>query len=253
MLYRFVSIETFLDIILNQHLVFVHPSLWDDPYEEVLINSIWKNIDNENYVLLMLTYILSHNFYAQSWTSLDESDALWRIYSHNNTSIRVAVKEEKISQLENVEFKPVKYVKDIKDINIFYNDEHIYEELTKKRLAFKHEEEVRLFNHIKFSNDIEDMKIIVDDFRKMFDSRKINEMNLDTFQTEIHRIVNHYNLNLNKKVKSINYTHVDNFIDSVMLNPFAPDWFNETLSQLCKNYNINYLGKSNLYDTPNKE
>lgn len=63
----------------------------------------------------------------------------------------------------------------------------------------------------------------------------------------------HYNLNLNKKVKSINYTHVDNFIDSVMLNPFAPDWFNETLSQLCKNYNINYLGKSNLYDTPNKE
>ena len=253
MLYRFVSIETFLDIILNQHLVFVHPSLWDDPYEEVLINNIWKNIDNENYVLLMLTYILSHNFYAQSWASLDESDALWRIYSHNNTSIRVAVKEEKISQLENVEFKPVKYVKDIKDINIFYNDEHIYEELTKKRLAFKHEEEVRLFNHIKFSNDIEDMKIIVDDFRKMFDSRKINEMNLDTFQTEIHRIVNHYNLNLNKKVKSINYTHVDNFIDSVMLNPFAPDWFNETLSQLCKNYNINYLGKSNLYDTPNKE
>ena len=98
-----------------------------------------------------------------------------------------------------------------------------------------------------------DKKIIVDDFRKMFDSRKINEMNLDTFQTEIHRIVNHYNLNLNKKVKSINYTHVDNFIDSVMLNPFAPDWFNETLSQLCKNYNINYLGKSNLYDTPNKE
>ena len=87
MLYRFVSIETFLDIILNQHLVFVHPSLWDDPYEEVLINNIWKNIDNENYVLLMLTYILSHNFYAQSWTSLDESDALWRIYSHNNTSI----------------------------------------------------------------------------------------------------------------------------------------------------------------------
>lgn len=250
MLYRFISLESFLDMILNQHLIFVHPSLWEDPYEQEIISNWWKGIDREKTVEKILSFILSNNIYSQSWSKLDESDALWRIYSHNNTSIRISVSKEKISLLNNVEIKPITYVE---NQDIFTNKEKdFYDIITKKRRAFSHEEEVRLITHMKFPFETEKIEKIIIDFLKITDEDKVakffKDKSIDESVTEIKDIIKSFNINLDKKINQVSFDHIPNFIDSVMLNPFAPDWFNETLSQLCKNYNINYLGKSKLYD-----
>lgn len=127
-----------------------------------------------------------------------------------------------------------------------------YDVFTTKRTAFEHENEVRLYqflNRPKSPEEFEHARIDLDKFYNP-ESYQIyfDGQSKEDYGPILEKIVSKYNLNIDKKTESISFTHIDNFIDSIMLNPFAPNWFNDTLSQLCKNYSINYLGKSKLYN-----
>lgn len=250
-IYRFVSFETFVDMIMKQSLTFVHPSLWDDPYELYFIESqIKETVDSvdsastELVVETILKEIILNKLYCQSWTRLDESDALWRIYNHSNTSVRIEIDLNDITKLDNVEILEVEYVDDPLEV---IKKESFYDLIKIKRKAFSHEQEVRLVTHFKFKG-IEDAKEYINDYLKLSGVSKFYQnIEVDEISAEVERVVKKLNFNLKNKTINIHYGHIDNFIKSVMLNPFAPDWFNRTMEIFCEKNKINYIGKSKLY------
>ncbi len=252
-LYRFISFEAFVYMILKKSLTFVHPSVWADPYEMEALNrfaltsnNTYKSIDK------LAKFILTFQFYCQSWTRLPESDALWRIYSHNDSAVRIEIDESNIESLNDIVLKDVKYVDSLDSIN--FNSIDIYEAASIKRDAFVHENEVRLINHYKYKNEA-DFKNKAKSFMALYskDSKFRESIDLENIESFVDFAVEDMNLNLKNKTKDFSYGHINNFIESVMLTPFAPDWVDSTVKFFCRRYKINYIGKSSLYTESNWE
>ncbi|MFD2168696.1 hypothetical protein [Tumebacillus lipolyticus] len=249
-IYRFISFEVFIDMLIRKSLTFVHPTAWDDPYELKLLENNLKqiigsssSIADEGTLGAILEHIISKKLYCQSWTKLNESDALWRIYNHHNTSVRIETDLNKISKLEGVEAIEVNYVDDL-DIT---STDSFYGMIVTKREVFSHEREIRLVTHYKFSGK-EDVVEYSNDFLKLSgDSRLFNKFEIYEIDEGIDRIISKLNYTIEDKTTQINYGHIENFIESVMLNPFAPSWFEDTLRMVCEVFDIKFLGKSKIY------
>lgn len=161
-IYRFMSFESFIDMILRKELVFVHPTLWDDPCEMKYLKDNIKNkinqfrdITHPEVFESVVKNILLYKTFCQSWTRINESDALWRIYSHNCTSVRIEIDVSNIKLLDDIDILDVKYISD-KDV-VEPNGDGWYDLIKLKRYAFSHEQEVRLVKHYKYVND-DDLK-----------------------------------------------------------------------------------------------
>ena len=86
-LYRYISFETFVGMVQKNALTFVLPSVWDDPQEDF---PFVRLINQKKSAVEMAFLIAIHNkTYAQSWSELSESDAMWRIYAYNNRAVRI--------------------------------------------------------------------------------------------------------------------------------------------------------------------
>ncbi len=256
-IYRYISFESFIDLVLRKNLTFVHPSLLEDPYELYFFHERSKNVIEKsngrlNYTFgTILTNIIANKLYIQSWTSLEESDALWRIYSHKGTSVRISTDREKIDLLDDVRIIDVNYVK---------NYEHAIEETVRekkdvieyvgmKRDAFYHEQEVRLVKHYRFSSDEDTEKDVVAflALNGLYD-KYFENIEIDNLKEEIDKLAKRINQNIPVKTQYVCFEKIENFIESVTLNPFAPEWVNETLKIFCKKNDLEFLGKSKLYD-----
>ena len=215
--------------------------------------------------------------YAQCWTSLEESDALWRIYDKKRTGVRIQIKTQNaygLSRFPNaicvapktdyiapdfVNVVNVKYINDLKSVDwksiVGSNFNQLF---GIKRKAFEHENEVRLIVsypipfHFDGEKDLGEMKKHIaaarlasqrDQLEKTIppnELKLVDELLLETGFVEL------------PSRKAMYFGHIPNFIESVMLSPFAPDWLEDTLDLLCKNHNTKFLGKSKLY-TLNEE
>ena len=106
-LYRFISLEEFLSIIELKKERYVRPQTWEDTYEGFFLSTLnnpalrKKTIDSllqsetlESAKLSMSlynrTWLVREMQYAKCWTLNEETDALWRIYSHNDRSLRIS-------------------------------------------------------------------------------------------------------------------------------------------------------------------
>lgn len=67
-----------VQMFTNGKLYFSHPSKWDDPYE-TRVKHAWEKM-----------------LYAQCWCKRSMSDAMWRIYSQNLTSLRIRTSKFKL-------------------------------------------------------------------------------------------------------------------------------------------------------------
>lgn len=252
-IYRFIRFETFVDMVLKEHLTFIHPSLWDDPSEYDLFNSNFRNaflsseggLDTES-TGAVLEYIVSWNTYCQSWTRLDESDALWRIYEFNNTSIRITNDTDNLDYLYDVMVFYVEYVDNYEDKTKRIVE--FYDVIKIKRRAFEHEQEVRLIHHMKFK-DTEEANLCVSDFIRLTtrDPKFFQHIDIEDIPEEVSKMESRLNYLVKNKVKSIDFSGVSNFIEGVLVNPFAADWFCDTVEPFCDNNGIGFEGKSKLY------
>ncbi|MBI9014365.1 MAG: DUF2971 domain-containing protein [Clostridiales bacterium] len=224
-LYRFMSLKRFKELVEKKELVLVKPSMWEDPYESYIYKALQDDIGRSkikdlNFARLgKETYddefiqLFGDNYYGQCWTETNDSDAMWRIYSYENTTIRVEVMLEDLKELSNHGPKvidgKVSYVSDMsleKEVEkVFFKDHvnalNVY--LTKRK-EFEHENEHRImiFNHLGSSSNILPLAI----------------------------------------------SNVETFIKSVMLHPQAADELNEEMIKYCNKMNLNYIGKSKLYE-----
>ena len=164
--YKFIKLKHLKPLIKNQKLRIYTISNWEDPYENFFLKSnFYTYADFYKQVVKVETESIINRTYGQSWTLIEESDAMWRIYSNKEnieeTAIRIKIKADNLFDIVYTEDKCmittsmhiVKYKTDDeittwlssfkKDIN---NDilKYAKESLHIKRKAFEHEKEVRI-------------------------------------------------------------------------------------------------------------
>jgi hypothetical protein len=173
--------------------VLVNPSKWDDPFENFMMNS---TIEFKSGIQVSIGF--RDNIYGQCWTRTKESDAMWRIYSPNKNGVRLSTTPRKlIDELKEISINSkntdcfigkVKYYSTIRLKKLLEDNSHwLLDEtgvgpahsLLLKRLAFKHENEVRLiynsfgrFNNKMMKYEVEPLDFI-DDI--VFDPRITNK------------------------------------------------------------------------------
>jgi hypothetical protein len=165
-IYRIFSLGRFKELIENNELVLVRPSIWDDPFENFFLKG--NTIDGDgNLVSLEHLY---NSWYGQCWTLTPESDALWRIYSPDKQGVRIRTNMRKLFSVywddQDIHSRNKYYIgvvnyysrKEIEKLlrELTFVDAAIggrnivfAELLCLKRLEFQHESEVRiLYNDI---------------------------------------------------------------------------------------------------------
>lgn len=143
-LYRIMDFTKVVQIFEKKELYFANPSSWDDPYENHIKHS--KN----------------HAIFAQCWSVLPSSDAMWRIYSQNGMGVRISTTNVKLLGLLKAAAKTKKYryrVAKVQyaspfdlraerkaiaaDLNESFDISRAVDALYMKRRAFSHEAEWR--------------------------------------------------------------------------------------------------------------
>ncbi len=79
-LYRIELIDRFLSVLDRQQLVFVRPSCWDDPMENIIYNAEMTR-HGQSY-----EHPAKHSIYGQCWSTESDSYALWKIYTAKENS-----------------------------------------------------------------------------------------------------------------------------------------------------------------------
>lgn len=166
-IYRIFSFDRFIDLIKDKEISFAKPNLWDDKYENPLSKELVDNKTGGKFKIPSL----SENLYGQCWSTLHESDAIWRIYSTDKKGVLVRVEISslfehlsscmKIHQLQKIFFGKVFYKTEEQIKSQLENPKFIKDmaknnyipSLFYKRDSFKHEEEIRVIFLDKISND----------------------------------------------------------------------------------------------------
>ncbi len=107
LLYRFTDLAGLIDLVVNRRMYLRQVMAWEDPYETNTVTHLVQDIFKRNAYhatpksgevavlrVKLLAAIVEHaarSVYAQSWSVLPESDALWRIYSPDKRGTRLAV------------------------------------------------------------------------------------------------------------------------------------------------------------------
>ena len=202
-IFRFLSTNRLFELFEKHSNTLVHPRLWEDPFENHIISAITEfRIEDEKDT----TVGFRDNLYGQCWTQTRESDAMWRIYSPNKNGVRITTTPRKLLEtlykscgtqinayscfVGKVKYYETTKLKEFLDENVtnwVYFDidgKGIAQSLLFKRIAFKHENEVRLLFNSKFKGEknpdifsyLFDPRTLIDDI--VFDPRmEISEFN----------------------------------------------------------------------------
>lgn len=165
-IYKYIPLDYVTIMIHEKKLRFAKISTWEDPYENpILKHHLWR-INDGSRETIDLSYFWD-NIYGQSWTLLEESDAMWRIYSHDKQAVRIKTTIGKLfdticasgsSNSSGTFVGCIKYDDEV--VNSFFlrslpksgiwesflcNSKFFREMLLYKRTPFEHEKEVRFY------------------------------------------------------------------------------------------------------------
>jgi hypothetical protein len=156
-IYKVLKFDYLVEMFQNNLNTLLNPSIWDDPYENLFMES---KIEITNG--LFLKSELGKSIFCQSWSFTKDSDAMWRIYSPDNNSVKISSTPRKLlkslteidQDLNKVFIGKVNYLKstELKSLYLNNSKKWVFEELgignakslLYKRYPFKHENEVRL-------------------------------------------------------------------------------------------------------------
>lgn len=116
-LYRIITIERFVELLVNKKNTFVSPSLWEDPFEAFTSKTkikIGGKIIRTN-----------DRAWGQCWTTrINETDAMWRIYTPSKNGVKIRTTPRKLinSFLNSAEFASLK--KEADDYNHFLDEDY---------------------------------------------------------------------------------------------------------------------------------
>lgn len=84
-IYRFMPFSRVMELFRTSEFMLTRTSKWDDPFENYIINVRFKSQDGAT-----LDTALRHILHGSCWTKKSVSDAMWRIYSPDKLSVRIA-------------------------------------------------------------------------------------------------------------------------------------------------------------------
>lgn len=213
-IYRIFSFARLEEIFAERKLTLVKPKLWDDPFENFILNSTGILPDGREFQIGF-----RDNYYGQCWSLTIESDAMWRIYSPEKDGVKVKTTIRKLFQVlfeageiyYTVDRTPVstcsfvgkvKYSKTTTLVSMLNDQRRMSDKLFDrsgwgqastfffKRLAFKHEKEVRIIFNSQFDNAFDIYKINIDPF-ELFDNIVFDpRMTKEDYETRKHQIKN---------------------------------------------------------------
>lgn len=163
-IYRIFPLDRFSKMITSRENGLVHPSKWNDPFENFFLKSEAEMPDGTPVSLSQI----SQSWYGQCWTRNKDSDAMWRIYSADKTGVRVETtvralfsdffnSSDKFASLKymigSVEYKQKEEIErflaetTFTDLALGGQPHKFAKTLLIKRPEFSHENEVRLLFH----------------------------------------------------------------------------------------------------------
>lgn len=186
-IYKFIKLEHLLTWKKNGCIFLDRVGSWEDPYENHLLK-------NQFYLKNGFPFEMDNQItgiFGQCWSTIKESDALWRIYSPNKETVRIKTTAQKLFDTIYIDNQcmaatwigKVKYLKQKQiekiDKNIINEEgfgaltDIIAKSMFQKRKEFSHESELRIihtldstqakqFEKCKFLQ----FKIDIDDFIK---------------------------------------------------------------------------------------
>lgn len=167
-IYRIFSQVRFFELFEENRNALVQPKKWDDPFENIFLQSPVKAATGE-----FRSICLHDAAYGQCWTLESRSDAMWKIYSKNGDSIRVRTTVGKLLYslraahpdesegrcfIGRVRYVKVRQLLDFgKTMFVGHSPtEAIVRSLLLKRIAFRHEYEVRLIYVVRRHSKLDD-------------------------------------------------------------------------------------------------
>lgn len=222
-IYRYMSLKQFMHFIENDKTYFTRISSGDDTWEAPTIK---LPTQFENGQVEMPQYSAGMDLFAQCWTSKEESDAMWRIYSTSKDGIRIGTTVKKFELLQGTNHYVIErifYYKELMEGLEYCQKPSSIMKIIRdgliKRDAFSHEEEVRIItlNQPRFLDNILDDK------------------------------ENYLELDLNAK----------DFIEEITVDPRAEEYYVETIKSYCRRVGLEVipkksdLYKDNIYETTN--
>lgn len=274
-LYRIISLEGFLSLVVNKFERFVRPiDAWEDTFEgymlhlldseiglKTVVDHLYNNITeaNTNLTVMNVSKLLRSRYtcYGMCWSKVKDSDALWRIYSYDNKAIQLVSNKSRIDKLitdnyEHTRFRIQSVYYDINDeaeaINkILVKNAKVDEAYFHKRPAFKHEKEVRvLINDSEKTTNLEAFSIqaIRNNLKFTEEEKAIPERIWEAVMTlnakESYKMIA-------PPAKYLKIKDLSQYIDGIRVHPMAEDWYCNLIEKLAEEHGIKYLEKSDLY------
>lgn len=213
--YRYISLSQFLAFIEKKKTYLTNISVWDDPHEDIVGRLPVNDALPKHQYHAFRNF---DSFFGQSWSLNGNSDAMWKIYSKNNEGLLIKSTIKKFSLIQDIElalFGKIIYYNDLKEGLTKMSEEELKRTNTDnlklsllKRKAFEHEDEVRFITSNKH-------------IKSEFES-KANSVELDL--------------------------DPQSFLENIIIDPRAPDWYVDTLEKYCAKNEIGITPvKSKLY------
>ena len=162
--YRIIPVCRLFELFEKKQNVLVKPKMWEDPFENFILQSNVKLSTGQ-----LATLDVRDHIYGQCWTLHSASDAMWRIYSKDAQAVRIRSTVQVLAEslghacgslsyieafIGEVKYLPnkrlIQYARDAFQTATIPYSRMFAQTLLVKRPAFKHEREVRL---LFFSSD----------------------------------------------------------------------------------------------------
>lgn len=88
-LFRIITVERFFELMIEKRNTFVSPSSWEDPFEA---------FTSKAKIIIDGKEIFSNSrIWGQCWTTrINETDAMWRIYTPSKNGVRIKTTARKL-------------------------------------------------------------------------------------------------------------------------------------------------------------
>ena len=145
-LFRYISLSRFVDFIETKQTFLSRISDWPDTWE---VPEAKLPVKTDAGTIEYSLFNIHETMYGQCWSLLEESDAMWRIYSPQNEGVVIQTSVRKFKLFEGIKFAafgPVIYYDELKaalDRAYKLRNYDIFTGAFLKRKAFEHEKEVR--------------------------------------------------------------------------------------------------------------
>lgn len=225
-IYKYIPLKHVVTMLKTNKLYVGKVKKWEDTYENFLLKQDFMyngmHISAKN---------LIDQVYGQCWTTVSESDAMWRIYSNskkiNDVAIRVKTTAQKLfdsiyisdecmatTSIGSVEYyyknEILKWIKGLNMHTAQDIGENIVPSLYKKRKPFSHEKEVRII--VMHDQDKGDGLYYDITPSTMFDDFVIeSRLDTDSVNKIAKRFIN-LGVNVNKIKQSLLYTFTPTII-----------------------------------------